>query len=113
LNAWDHATPAVTIWLAERAFDPNAGKAPIEVDDDHNDDGAYVDVVLSEDPKLAAFFQEVHGLSHLGGTCLPVQGMPAGLTPYFLELEDGVGGANFGGGNLQLDLESNTFDWAC
>jgi hypothetical protein len=122
LNAWDHAEPEVSIWLAPRAFDPNAGKAPVEVWSDDEDEGSespsadpegYVDVVLSKVEKLRAFFDEHHGRSHLGGTCLPVQAMPEGLTPWFLELEDEVGGANFGGGNMQLDLESGVFDWAC
>ncbi len=125
LNAWDHTAPAMTVWLVERPFDPNSGKAPIELDgnddDDDDDDAAppyvesegYVDVVLSRVEKLKSFFDEVHGRSHLGGTCFPVQSMPEGLTPWFLELEDGVGGANFGSGNMQLDLESGVFDWAC
>lgn len=124
LNAWDHSKPELTVWLAERAFDPNAGKAPVEDRDDEDDDeeapppayepsDEYVDVVLSRVEKLSAFFEEHHARSHLGGTCLPVQAMPEGLTPWFLELDDGVGGANFGGGNLQFDLESGVFDWAC
>jgi hypothetical protein len=119
LNAWDHASAEVPIWLAQRAFDPNAGKSPVEVYGE--DDGAqeyvpsdaYVDVVNSSVPELKAFFEEVHGRSHLGGTALPIQAMPEGLTPFFLELEDGIGGANFGGGNLQLDLERGVLDWAC
>lgn len=120
LNAWDHTAPTSAVWLVERPFDPNAGKAPVEVfgDDDepppeYVPSPHYVDVILTNVPKLRVFYQAVHGRSHLGGTCLPVQSMPAGLTPYFLELEDGVGGANFGGGNMQLDLESGVFDWAC
>lgn len=121
LNAWDHAAPASTIFLVERPFDPNAGKAPIEAFGDEDDAEPaeyvpsleYVDVVLTKVAKLNAFYEAVHGRSHLGGTCLPVQSMPEGLTPWFLELEDGFGGANFGGGNMQLDLESGVFDWAC
>lgn len=38
--------------------------------------------------------------------------MPDCLTPYYLELED-FAGLNFGTGAAQLDLESDTFDWAC
>lgn len=124
LNAWDHTKPEATLWLAERAFDPNAGKAPVEVYGDEDDDEdappppyepseEYVDVVLTRVEKLKAFYEEHHGRSHLGGTCLPIQAMPEGLTPWFLELEDDVGGANFGSGNLQFDLESGVFDWAC
>lgn len=123
LNAWDHTRPEVSIWLAERPFDPNAGKSPKEIYSDDEDEDAppppyepsdeYVDVVLTRIEKLKAFYEEHHGRSHLGGTCLPVQSLPEGLTPWFLELEDEIGGANFGGGNLQYDLQSGVFDWAC
>ncbi len=120
LNAWDHTKPEVLVWMAERSFDPNAGKAPVEVYGDEDAPPApyvpsddYVDVVLTPVETLKAFYEEHHGRSHLGGTCLAVQAMPEGLTPWFLELEDEIGGANFGGGNLQYDLESGVFDWAC
>ena len=127
MNAWDHTKPELAVWLAERSFDPNAGKAPTEgsiYDDDNDDDAdgppppyepsdAYVDVVLTRVEKLKAFYEEHHGRSHLGGTCLPVQQLPEGLTPWFLELENDIGGANFGGGNLQYDLERDILDWAC
>lgn len=94
LNAWDHTATAVPVWLVERVGDPGAGQVPTE------QHGAEVQ-------------RAFHGRSHLGGTALPVQALPEGLTPYYLELEDGVGGANFGGGNCQYDLENDTFDWAC
>ena len=42
----------------------------------------------------------------------PLQALPEGLTPYYLEIEE-ISGMNFGGGNAQLDLESGVFDWAC
>jgi hypothetical protein len=120
LNAWDHTKPEVLVWMAERTFDPNAGKAPVEVYGDEDapttpyvPSDEYVDVILSPVETLKAFYEEHHGRSHLGGTCLAVQAMPEGLTPWFLELEDEIGGANFGGGNLQYDLESGVFDWAC
>lgn len=57
--------------------------------------------------------EPLFALSHLGGTAFPVQAMPAGLTPWYLEFEE-ISGLNFGGGgSAQIDLESNTFDWAC
>lgn len=43
---------------------------------------------------------------------MPCQGMPEGLTPYVFELEDGVGGLDLGGGNAQIDLDSDVFDRA-
>ncbi len=52
------------------------------------------------------------GLSNLGGTAFPVQAMPEGLTPYYLEIDE-IAGLNFGSGSCQIDLESDTFDWAC
>ncbi|MFD0427219.1 hypothetical protein ACFQ60_00995 [Streptomyces zhihengii] len=66
----------------------------------------------SNDKDLEAFWPSVEGISHLGGTVMPCQTLPKGLTPYVFELEDGVGGVNFGGGNAQIDLESGVFDWA-
>lgn len=126
LNAWDHGEPERGIWLAKRAFDPNAGEAPVDVFEEEEEEEVesvateewtspdrYVDVVLSNAPRLKAFYSEVHGRSHLGGTCLPCQAVPDGLTPWYIEVDDGVGGANFGGGNMQLDLESGVFEWAC
>ena len=47
------------------------------------------------------------------GTAFPAQGMPDGLTPTYLELGE-ISGLNLGGGGtLQIDLSSDTFDWAC
>ncbi|MGC5536292.1 hypothetical protein [Streptomyces sp. SR-10] len=106
-NAWDDSTPETTVWLGERTDDPNTGIAPSE-----DGEGGYVDAWSSEDEQLQEFWSSIHGISHLGGTIMPCQGMPEGLTPYVFELEDGVGGFNLGGGNAQIDLESDVFDWA-
>lgn len=102
VNAWDDVVPTTNVWLVPRQ-DPNAGIAP-------NEDGAggYREPV-GEDATFGALF----GWSHLGGTAQPVQAMPEGLTPYYLELEE-IPPLNLGGGGtLQIDLESDTFDWAC
>ncbi|MCX4507730.1 hypothetical protein ACH4E9_35845 [Streptomyces anulatus] len=106
-NAWDDSTPETTVWLGERTGDPNTGIAPSE-----GGEGGYVAAWSSEDEQLQEFWSSIHGISHLGGTIMPCQGMPGGLTPYVFELEDGVGGLNLGGGNAQIDLESDVFDWA-
>ncbi|GAA1480162.1 hypothetical protein GCM10009624_06020 [Gordonia sinesedis] len=98
-NAWDDVEPTVPIWHLRRD-DRNAGIAPRE-----GDSGGY----LEPDRDTALRFSR---RSHLGGTALPAQAIPEGLTPYYLELEE-VSGMNLGGGNLQLDLESGIFDWAC
>jgi hypothetical protein len=104
----EEGRPPIPIFLVGRAFDPNAGKAPTEASDT-----GYVDVILSENPELKAFCEEVHGRSHLGGTCLPVQAMPEGLTPFYLELEDEIGGANFGGGNMQARSRERRLRLGC
>ncbi|MFC9734228.1 hypothetical protein ACFWGM_23700 [Streptomyces roseolus] len=106
-NAWDDSAPEITVWIGERTGDPNTGIAPAE-----GGEGGYVEAWSSNDKDLDAFWSSVEGISHLGGTVMPCQTLPEGLTPYVFELEDGVGGVNFGGGNAQIDLESGVFDWA-
>lgn len=105
-NAWDEQEDTVLVWIGERA-DPNAGVAPVEYEDD---DPNYEQPWGDDDFK--PWVEPLQGRSHLGGTCLCVQAVPEGLTPYYLELEE-ISGMNLGGGNLQLDLESEVFDWAC
>ncbi|WP_419702924.1 hypothetical protein [Promicromonospora sp. NFX87] len=114
-NAWDQDHPTVPAWLVDRK-DPNAGRAPV---DDAPADG---DPVTGYLPPYGD--DDDHGLRdwarpfadpctcHLGGTAMPVQELPEGLTPYYLELEE-LPGVNIGGGNCQIDLESGVFDWAC
>ncbi|WP_405635590.1 hypothetical protein OG543_11545 [Streptomyces sp. NBC_01178] len=106
-NAWDDSAPETTVWIGERTGDPNTGIAPSE-----KGEGGYVPAWSSDDEELEALWSSLDGISHLGGTVMPCQAMPEGLTPYVLELEDGVGGINLGGGTAQLDLETGFFDWA-
>ncbi len=42
-----------------------------------------------------------------------VQAEVDGFGEMVLEIEDGVGGANYGSGNCQIDLENGLLDWAC
>ena len=50
---------------------------------------------------------------HLGGTALPEQSLPSGLSAYYLEIEE-MGVLEFGDcGSAQIDLDNNVFDWAC
>lgn len=107
-NAWEEEHETVPVWLGVRTWDPNAGKTPV---DGESADG-YQEWSSIADPELTANFEDAYGRCHLGGTAMPIQAMPEGLTPYFLELEE-LPGMNLGGGNLQLDLESGAFDWAC
>lgn len=110
-NAWDNVEPTVDTWLIPRA-DPNAGKAPVELWRDEVSKDGYVDP-FSDGSGLADWAEPLFARCHLGGTAFPVQGVPSGLTPWYLEIEE-ISGLNLGGGgNAQIDLESDTFDWAC
>lgn len=108
-NAWDHYAPPSEVWLVPRD-DPNAGLAPQDLKGRAAPDG-YTHP-LDASSHYLPWAQAVQGLSHLGGTAFPVQTLPEGLTPWYLELEQIVG-LNFGFGCAQIDLESDTFDWAC
>lgn len=107
LNAWDYRYPVTSVWLADR-IDPNAGRAPVETPDE----GDGYESPFTDNFEFTAWAEPLWGLSHLGGTAFPVQAMPEGLTPYYLEIDE-IAGLNFGSGSCQIDLESDTFDWAC
>lgn len=102
-NAWDESAPTIALWLLERP-DPQAGLAPNRDGEGGYKEGYAEPIGDWEDP--------IYGRDHLGGTAFPVQALPDGLTPYYLELNE-LPGLNFGGGNAQIDLESGVFDWAC
>lgn len=104
-NAWDSAVPTTLLWQSVRA-DPNAGLVPSETDGE----GGYQTPWDREARATRPWAENLPGC-HLGGTTFCVQGLPEGLTPWYLELEE-FGDVNFGGGNAQIDLESDTFDWA-
>lgn len=109
-NAWDESGhPTAPVFLVERD-DPNAGKAPVE----HTDGADYTDPYDRASRDYHPWVEALENFeNHLGGTAFPVQGVPEGLTPYYLELAE-LPGMNLGGdGNCQLDLESGVFDWAC
>lgn len=110
-NAWDERAPRADVWLVPRT-DPNAGIVPQEFSDDEPAIAGYSNPFDAQS-NFQPWAEPLLGMSHLGGTTFPVQGLPDGLTPWYLELEEIVG-LNFGGdGNAQIDLESDTFDWAC
>jgi hypothetical protein len=74
---------------------------------------AYRDPFGSDTGDVEPWASALAGRCHLGGTAFPVQELPEGLTPWYLELTE-LPGLNFGGGGTaQIDLESDTFDWAC
>lgn len=49
----------------------------------------------------------------LGGPLHWVQSEADGFGELVMEIEDGVGGANYGCGNCQIDLQNGLLDWAC
>ncbi|MEV6099360.1 hypothetical protein [Nocardia sp. NPDC051981] len=105
-NAWDDPMPMTAVWLGIRN-DPNAGLAPST-----SENSGYRQRYNPETRGWHGWAENLYGRCHLGGTTFYVQAMPQGLTPFYLELEE-FGGLNLGGGNAQIDLDSDTFDWAC
>lgn len=108
--AYDRREPATAFKLVARTDDPNVGKRPV----DHADDSEDGYVPWSDlDDELQGRLADTSRLGHLGGTAVPAQDMPEGLSPWFLELHHDAGAVNFGGGTGQLDLENQTIEWAC
>ena len=109
-SAWDTPVQDGRIRMTERTGDPNVGHAPNE-----DGEGDYQDPWADSANKQhgwADALWEVKHVGHLGGTSFPVQAMPENLSPYYLEFDE-FGGLNFGTGAAQLDLKTDTFDWAC
>lgn len=108
-NAWedeDGISNYVPAWVVERD-DPQGGKRPNEYDED-----GYISGMTDDSDWYDELYDKLYSYSHFGGTCFPTQSTPE-LTPFYLELEE-YPGMNLGGdGNLQLDLKTNVFDWAC
>lgn len=108
-NAWDNPVAHGLVYRSDRN-DPNAGKAPTEPEVDGYLSPDDLDGPAQPFTEWAAELSQADG--HIGGTAFPAQGMPDGLTSFYLEFWD-FEELNFGGGLCQLDLESDTFDWAC
>lgn len=109
LNQWDNSATVHTIGLIERE-DPNTGIAPHD-----NEENGYEDPYGTDETGsfcMKPWAERIYGRCHLGGTAFPVQAMPEGLTPYYIEFDE-IGDLNFGGGCAQLDLKTDVFDWAC
>lgn len=105
-NARDDKYPVTPVWLGTRD-DPNAGLVPSA-----SGDTGYQDRYDPAGGHWYAWAETLWGRCHLGGTTFCYQAIPAGLTPFYLELTE-FGGLNFGTGNAQIDLDSDVFDWAC
>lgn len=112
-KAWD-PDPVVRVWTAVREWDVNAGIAPEDPLAPGYDAPRTRYLDWFDGPKeFSDVARQYSNRTHLGGTAFPVQAMPGGLTPYYLELQE-IGNPNFGGGGCaQIDLESGVFDWAC
>ena len=117
--AWDSEAERARIRLRE-IEDPNAGKRPREMTAEElaSDGRPGVDEPTGDYVpyfRLSERLQEQVGYAkhHLGGTLTHPGNLdlPDGITPYVLELNE-VDGANFAGGGLVLDLESQTLLWA-
>ncbi len=94
--------------LVERENDPNAGKMPTDDDDDPD----YIPMYSDKGEELG--LERFWGKQHFGGTSSPCQMEPTGFTPFYLEFDESLGNANFGGdGVAQLDLLKNELKWQC
>ncbi|NLA56813.1 MAG: hypothetical protein GX859_11085 [Corynebacterium humireducens] len=109
-NAWDHTTESTGIWTGQRESDPNAGIAPENAWDDTG--SGYRQPEYGQEDEWSRWCDAHEGRCHFGGTVFPIQALPKGLGPRYLEIEE-FGPLNFGGGNAQIDLENDVFDWAC
>lgn len=110
---------AHALTLVPRREDPNAGKPPADLLGERISDEGYLSHWLDDEDEgrddgvHEQPWARDHGSCHIGGTCRPVQYVPDGLSPYYVEIEEWIGGFNFGGGNGRLDLLNLTFDWEC
>ena len=108
--AWDAEADRERIRLCV-VDDPNTGKAPRELmEGEAARENEYVPYFTMAEPLQQRLG---YAKNHLGGTFTPPGNLdiPAGMTPYVLELND-VAGANLAGGGLLLDLEAETLCWA-
>lgn len=101
--------PAQFIKQVARTDDPNIGKALTEWADE-DDENAYVPMFSTKGDALK--LDRFHAKNHFGGTANPIQAVPE-FSSFYIEFEEGFGGANMGGGNGQIDLLNDQFDWAC
>jgi hypothetical protein len=96
------ARPTAFLELRARKGDRSVGK-PI-ADDDALDERGRGEASGSE-PGASAYTWSIHEVpAHFGGTAINLDNRAAGYSPVYLELEDGFGGANFGGDNAQIEL---------
>ncbi len=102
--------PPKYVKLIPRENDPNIGRK-LEEDPDQEEENAYIDMFSDKGKKLN-LEEKYWGKTHFGGTACPTQAMPE-FSPFYIEFEENFGNANMGGGNGQIDLLNDEFDWAC
>ena len=96
--------------LVVRAADPNVGKMPEEFPSKAA--GEYVPM-YSEKGQELGLNKLFWGKVHFGGTSSPCQGEPD-TSPFYLEFDETLGGANLGGDGVAfVDLLNDRLDWAC
>ena len=99
----------VYVQLVEREDDPNVGKA-LKQWQNEDDKEAYIPMYSEKGEKLR-LSDRFSQRTHFGGTANPIQTTPS-FSPFYIEFEEGFGGANIGGGNAQIDLLNDKLDWA-
>jgi len=108
---------AVVWHTLEQLRSPRCERPPLPADIDGAAMG--LDEPVAAEMPLRRVEQEPQvRLIQLGWPLHPVQSIDAdlrdrGFGPRVLEIAADVGGANYGDGNCQIDLERDLLDWAC
>lgn len=110
----DPAYHRALAWTARRN-DPNAGHAPLESpgeDDAYQREFYWEGGVFTRESYRERDWAQGHLPNHIGGTMRPVQAIEDGISPFYVEFEEYLGGYNFGSGNGWLDFQNMRFDWS-
>ena len=97
-----------------RAFDPNAGISPTERNNTEYQSIRYFSKDAEGKSKCETHqWHSAYQPDHLGGSMVPFQSIPDGMSPFYIEFEEYFGGYNFGTGNAWLDFKNMKFDFSC
>lgn len=108
--------PHVIVWHTEEQLNGPRSEPPREELPEGLDPSTMFLEERNEEQKLTFAAEDPgDGDRHiqLGGPLHWVQGEVDGFGEIVMEIEDGVGNANYGCGNCQVDLENDLLDWAC
>lgn len=109
-SAYAEQSERTYVKLVVREHDPNVGKEPAEFPS--KTEGEYVPM-YSEKGKEMGLDELFWGKAHFGGTSSPCQGEPD-TSPFYLEFDEALGGANLGGDGVAfIDLLNDKLDWSC